>query len=228
MFFIVLLAVLAIIVLLLVFAVVFVFLGLRHIWRLTQPNQVVLRSLVVASGLGVIVSPYVALRIGEDRHVLERVPHPLVVAAIEYRLEKSWGMGFMPGDNETGFVVYQLTDESAHWARQQGNRLGSMLAGAQRAWNPTPVDDSSNDHAIRQWHPYNYDPQMMSESPAARIPTIREYLEKYGFSIPIEEGKDDEVNQALQSVGSFYTFGNGGSVTIVDPKRGKVYFAYAG
>jgi hypothetical protein len=209
--------------------IVFAFFALRYRLPWTQPVLVAFGVVVTVLGFGLIASPYLALESEQHDSVHERVPQPLAVAAIEYRLEEYWGLGFMPGDNETGFVVYQLTDESAEWARQQGSRLGDMLEGTQGLWNPTPIDDSSNDHAVRQWHPYDHDPQMMSESrPRGHSPTIREYLEKYGFTIPIEEGKDDEANRSLQSVGSFYAYGKGGSVTIVDPARGKVYFAYAG
>lgn len=69
---------------------------------------------------------------------------------------------------------------------------------------------------------------MIAALPARHPPDLVEYLDKYGFSIPIEEGRLDEANKAIQSGGSFYSYGKGGSVTIVDPARGKVYFAYAG
>jgi hypothetical protein len=38
------------------------------------------------------------------------MPHSLAAQAIEYRLEKSWGTGLMPGEDETGLVAYQLTE----------------------------------------------------------------------------------------------------------------------
>jgi hypothetical protein len=59
-------------------------------------------------------------------------------------------------------------------------------------------------------------------------PTVDEYLGKYGFLIAIEEIRVAEVDQAIQTPGSFYKVGRGGSVTVVDPIRGKVYFFYAG
>ncbi|WP_245517073.1 hypothetical protein [Rhizobium leguminosarum] len=173
--------------------------------------------------------PCIAFKINERNYVLARVPEPLEVAEIEYRLEESWGLGFTPGDNETGFVVYRLTNDSADWARKQGSQLGNMLEGAKGAWRETPVDDRSDETAIGQWHHYDRDPDMMAvERPKRHPATIFEYLEKYGFTISIEHGRDDEANQSIQSSGSFYSYGPGGSVTIVDPGRGKVYFAYAG
>ncbi|MBY5475638.1 hypothetical protein HFO86_36535 [Rhizobium leguminosarum] len=205
------------------------FLGLRRMLRRTRPNQRFLRTLIIALGLGAIALPYVAVQIGERNYVLARVPKPLEVAEIEYRLEESWGVGFMPGDNETGFVVYRLTDDSADWARKQGSQLGNMLEGAKAAWRETPVDDRSDETAISRWHHYDRDPDMMTvERPKRHPATIFEYLEKYGSTISIEQRRDDEANQSIQSSGSFYSFGEGGSVTIIDPGRGKVYFAYAG
>jgi hypothetical protein len=54
------------------------------------------------------------------------------------------------------------------------------------------------------------------------------FLGKFGFDIEVEDVLQNEVNKAVQSPGSFYSYGSGGSVTIVDPANGKVYFAYAG
>jgi hypothetical protein len=166
--------------------------------------------------------PYLLVQSHERQWLLARVPAPLEVASVEYQLEKSWGLGFMPGDNETGFVVYRLNSSSAEWARTQGSRLGHLLPGGASKWLPTPASDE-------RWHPYDHDPQMMSVRRAKQHPpTIAEYLEKYGFTIPIKAGRDAEADQSIQSEGSFYSFGRGGSVTIIDAIRGKVYFAYAG
>ena len=70
--------------------------------------------------------------------MLARVPEPLEVASIEYRLEESWGLGFLPGDNQTGFAVCRLTDASTGWARSQGGRLGEMLPRGRRKMAPDP------------------------------------------------------------------------------------------
>lgn len=126
----------------------------------------------------------------------------------------------MPGDNETGFVVYRLTERTTLWARSKGSRLGEALPGGRTSWHATPVDETGSRN---RWHDYD------SEAERHRHrATIREYLDTYGFSIPVEKGQDDEANRAIREAGSFYSYGRGGSVTIVDPARGKVYFAYAG
>lgn len=69
--------------------------------------------MIVISCLLLIGVPYYLAERYQRQFLLARVPVPLKVAAVEYRLERSWGVGFMPGDNETGFVVYRLTSESA-------------------------------------------------------------------------------------------------------------------
>lgn len=193
---------------------------LRKRWQRTNPEQRNRRAAIVLAGLLVVTSPYLLFKAYELRFVLARVPSPLHVAWIEYRLEDSFGGIGLPGDNETGFVVYRLTDASAQWARSKGARLGEALPGGAESWHATPVDDSGARH---RWHHYD------SEAEKRGYPaTIAEYLDAYGFSIPIEKGRDDEANRAIRASGSFYSYGRGGSVTIVDPARGKVYFAYAG
>ncbi|PRH87057.1 hypothetical protein C5L14_10385 [Labrys okinawensis] len=157
--------------------------------------------------------------------LLDRVPQPLQVAAVEYRLEESWGLGFMPGDNETGFVVYRLTGQSAKWARDQGSRLGGRLPGGTAQWHRTPVGDTGDE----RWYPHDDTLQMKGAAPGSlHSPSIAEYLGRYGFFISIEKKRATEADQAIQAGGSFYAYARGGRVTIVDPARGKVYFAYAG
>lgn len=193
---------------------------LRKKFRATQHQDRAKRIAIVLAGLAVIASPYLIFKAYELHFVLARVPTPLHVAWIEYRLEDSFGGIGMPGDNETGFVVYRLTERTAQWARSKGSRLGEALPGGRTNWYATPVDETSSGN---RWHHDD------SEAERHRHPaTIREYLDTYGFSIPVERGRDDEANRAIREAGSLYSYGRGGSVTIVDPARGKVYFAYAG
>ena len=219
----VVLATLTVIMVLIVAAIVAVFLALRRLWRKTKPGQTVARGLIVALGLGIIASCYVGLKINERNFVLARVPAPLDVAEIEYRQEELWGLGFMPGDNETGLVVYRLTDKSAEWARSKGNQLPDALLGEQQVWAQTPVADKDDEWGFQE----TYDPKTGRTSDRAP-PDISGFLGKFGFDIEVEDVLQNEVNKAVQSPGSFYSYGSGGSVTIVDPANGKVYFAYAG
>lgn len=168
---------------------------------------------LLATGM-LVGAPVTAIKIKEHRFVLARVPEPLRVATIEYRREEDWGSIGLPGDNETGFVVYRLTSDSAQWARDQGPRLPDRLSLRNATWQATPVHDDD-----RGWRPHR--------GGRPPRPMIAAYLDRYGFGIDVR-GHDGKADLAVQAPGSFYTYGRGGSITIVDPRRGKVYFAYAG
>jgi hypothetical protein len=151
-----------------------------------------------------------------------RIPAPLHSTWIEYRREVVFGLGFMPGDHETGFAVYRLTNTSAQWARTQGDKLRDILPGGSTSWYPTPVGQKDD---AEEWPQCNqFEDCKGNKNP----PSIVDYLDKYGFPIQLADGATAEADEAIRSKGSFYHYGQGGSVTIVDPGRGKVYFAYAG
>ncbi|MCM2404085.1 hypothetical protein NBH20_23170 [Rhizobium sp. S153] len=196
------------------------------LWKWIPSDRPVARAAVVAAAFSVLVAlPLVLLQGYRNQFHEARVPDPLEMGKIEYQLEESWGIGG-PGDNETGFVVYQLTEESAGWARAQGSALATQLSEGAKCWKPTPVEkDAGKSDDFDRWiGPI----QEESEERAARKPNIDDYLDRYGFTIPVEKERMIEVDSAIQNPGSFYCYGSGGSLTIVDPVRGKVYFAYAG
>lgn len=220
-----LITVIALVCLLPVSLVLFLMYVACQAWRKPSPRRAA-RLLTFAMPAVVLIGlTILAVGACDRQMLLDRLPRPLEVAAVEYRLEESWGLGFMPGDNETGFVVYRLTRQSAEWARDQGGLLGDRLAGGTAQWHRTPVSDTCDE----RWHPHDDTPQKKGAAPCPfHSPTIAEYLGRYGFFISIEKGRDAEVDQAIQAGGSFYAYGRDRSVTIVDPARGKVYFAYAG
>lgn len=206
-----------------VFIAIIIYLILQSLhqrWKGLTSKQWIRRISIVLAGLLVVTSPYLLFKAYELHLILARVPNPLHVAWIEYRLEDSFGGVGLPGDNETGFVVYRLTRKSTQWARNKGPHLGEALPGGIRNWHPTPINDNESQS---RWHHYDRD-RAKHDHPV----TIAEYLDAYGFPIPIEKGRDDDANRAIRERGSFYSYGRGGTVTIVDPARGKVYFAYAG
>jgi hypothetical protein len=98
--------------------------------------------------------------------------------------------------------------------------LGDFLPGGCERWHPTPVTDSNSEQG---WYT-----DETGRAPAPHRANIAEYLDRYEFGIPIELGRVAEVNHAIQTGGALYCYGKGGRVTIIDPERGKVYFAYAG
>ena len=95
-----------------------------------------------------------------------------------------------------------------------GTRLGHALSGS-GVWRPTPAKD--------EYDRWNHGDEIGPEGP-----DFRNYLARYGFEIPVDQKRIDEANGVVRNPGSFYSYGRGGSVTVIDPKRGKLYYAYAG
>lgn len=190
---------------------------LRLLWRKSGPRRWGLRFALQILGIIVIVgSPYLLWQRYEYSLLIQRVPEPLEVASIEYRLEETTGIGG-PGDEESGFVVYRLTKKSADWIRRQGSNLAEALPGGRKNWKETPIDDDTR----ARWHQREDEIGWKEE-----MPTIAEFLVSHGFPIPLETGREVEANAALQTEGSFYVYRRSGAITVVDPKRGKVYFAF--
>jgi hypothetical protein len=190
---------------------------LRFLWRKPGTGRWGLKVALQVLGILLIVgSPYLLWKRYEYGLLIQRVPKPLEVASIEYRLEEMTGIGG-PGDDESGFVVYRLTKESADWIRRQGSKLAEALPGGRDDWKETPIDDD----ARARWHRQDDETGWREEKP-----TVVEFLTSHGFPIPLEAGRDAEANAAIQTDGSFYFYRNSGAITIVDPKLGKVYFAF--
>lgn len=177
------------------------------------------RAFILGVGTAVLTTCNLAFEVRKERFLLAHVPRPLEVESIEYRRETAPGYG-LPGDNETGFIVYRLTDSSARWLRDEEGRSGSFLPLGSWNWNRSPVDDRTD---ARRWHPNDDEPGKVPHGAS-----IAEYLDRYGFGSPLDAQPEREANRAIRTPGSFYAYGRGGSVTIIDPKAGKVYFAYAG
>lgn len=221
----VILALIMTILVLLVLVVVQIF---RLFQRRSRRNQ---RIEAVTILILLIAAPYVVFKIWDRQFALARVPRPLSVAAIEYRGEYNWGIG--PGGNEVGFVAYRLTDRSARWAQSKGHQLGKYLSDDRDArrrpsgpWLQTPVDENS-EGAV--WHNDDYQRyEDDSERGSPHRPTIGEFTQRFGYSAGIPPKLNGDVNRAIQLPGSFYRYGRAGSVTIIDPAHGRVYFAYAG
>lgn len=148
-----------------------------------------------------------------------RVPKPLRVEQTEYAVEKSSGIG-MPGDNETGFVVYRLDTNSADWLRH--HRLPPSSVSPDEPWSPTPVIAQRHSHP---WHSYD-DEHMGFDGP--HTTSVEEYLNQWGYDVPVASVWLRRADNLINSKGSFYRYGRGGAVTLIDPAAGRVYFFYAG
>lgn len=150
------------------------------------------------------------------------VPEALMVQKILYASEDSWGGG--PGGNETGLIVYELPSDVADEIGRSGidyltNMRRSIDPKRDRKnyyplWRHTPVE--SNDI----WVPQNQVNQK-------NHPSVRHFLDKYGFMIPIDPEIEQQIDSALTSTGSFYGANRKG-VMIVMPRAKRVAFIYRG
>lgn len=151
----------------------------------------------------------------ERQHWLSLVPARFGVGTIVYAKDRSWGFG--PGGNETGVVLFELPQATADAIGRSG---GAYLASLQDGlhWEPTPLRDRRdwlNCEGSSQW-------SCPSESPH-----LANYLDQYGFSIPVSPSVTAEIDRALSSTGSFYAYTRTG-VLLVIPRTRRVAFVYAG
>lgn len=146
-------------------------------------------------------------------------PCGLGVTKVLYVEEQLFGSGFLPGDNETGVIAFQLPEDVSARLREGGvNYLKTLSCppttnsikakGQYYGWRETPI---VND---QRWRVDGVE--------------LALYLDKYGFSIPIDKVVEAEINKAIQNPGSFYAYSNAGGVILLVPSSGKAYFFYAG
>ena len=148
------------------------------------------------------------------------VPHGVRAPMIVYATEKTFGLG--PGGNETGVIIYRMTEKSARRVARGGAPYliahslptGRDDRASYDGWAPTP--------AVRDDHwsePETGEPAAVS---------LEAYLDHYGFRIPVDEDVAAEVDRLMRSPGAYYAYGGGGSLVIVAPRARRVVLAYAG
>jgi hypothetical protein len=169
--------------------------------------------------IGVVVGMFL---LTSHLHTTNFAPNDLEVTGILYDKQERWGIPFfgLPGDNETGLVVYGLKDAIAdrisaegigffYRAENRERRTGRQVAYAE--WHETPII------VDRRW--------TFRGSPP---PRIAEYLDRYGFSIAIDKSIETMIDDAIRQPGSYYAYGPAGGLVIVIPKARRAVFAYAG
>lgn len=134
----------------------------------------------------------------KSRH-LRMVPEGLAVSEIIYAREDSWGFG--PGGNETGVVVFGLSPDVASNIQQQRTSR----------WKATPASVEGSDDDTNATISYD----------------IRQYLNRYGLGVEIDEKITRTINDALSSPGNFVD-DDGRRVIIIMPTAAKLVIAYRG
>ena len=149
------------------------------------------------------------------------LPADIKAAGILYSKEENWGsiLLALPGDNETGVVMYSLSDAQADEINSEGLKFFYLSENVEQRigykqqsfsqWYETPLAD--NDH---RW----------AFTPGRKIAN---YLGKYGFGIDIDPSIVALVDDAISKPGSFYSYGRVGLVIII-PKAKRALVAYAG
>lgn len=144
------------------------------------------------------------------------------VSNVLYASEQSWGFG--PGGNETGLLVFEMPASVAAELKYRGLDYLEKLPrnsrqgwqGKYSEWHETPlmVDDGwgSTSHERRKYW---------------TSPGIGDYLNKYGFPVPLEAEWEHLANRALFTPGSYYAYGRIGLIIIV-PNELRVIYAYNG
>ena len=163
----------------------------------------VLPIVVIAAAL------YCAFEFGQYESEMAFVPADLEVSGILYSNRQNWGSVLLPlpGDNETGILLYGLPDAIANRIAREG------LDFFHRSENVARRVDMQQTHS--EWH----------ETPMDK--TISEYLDRYGFGIEVDPAVQALVDGAISKPGSFYSYGRLG-VVIVIPEVKRVIYAYAG
>jgi hypothetical protein len=163
-----------------------------------------LLPVVVIVGLG-----YGAFKFAEHRSRMNLMPADLEVTGIVYSEEENWGSVILPlpGDNETGFLMYTLSDATANTIAVEGldffrrSENIDRRIGMQRTftvWNETPLGK-----------------------------TISTYLNQFGFGIEIDPPVKAPVDDAISKPGSFFSYGRYGLVIVI-PQAKRAIFAHAG
>lgn len=181
-------------------------------------------SLIVTAIL--VSSSVVYYKHVEKQHRLSFVPEGLKVEKIIYASEESWGFG--PGGNETGVIVYELPDTIGEQISKVGIDYFSSLPpqsgdshdwhGRYEKWYSTPIpygDSWSGPESDNKTNPDTF------------VPKIETYLDRYGFSIPLDPAIESAIDIAISKKGSFFAYGRIGMLIVI-PETRRVVYAYNG
>jgi hypothetical protein len=170
--------------------------------------------------LGAGVIAFIGYRINNHHALFANLPEDLKATQIIYKKENEFSIGWGPGDNETGFIVYALPNKTVEHIQSEKMAYVSLLNVRDRntdwygAWAQTPVPPQPS--------PIPGDDKAPTKFRAGA------FLDRYGFGIDVQPGYLSDVDQAMNNAGSYYAYGRGGSLLIISPQKRKAYFLYAG
>ncbi len=159
--------------------------------------------------VAIVATFYGMFKFSEHKQEMNYMPADLEVTGILYSNQQNSGSVLLPlpGDNETGILVYGLSDAVANRIVDEG------LDFFHRPENIERRIGMQRTHS--EWH----------ETPMGR--TLSDYLNQFGFGIEVNPSVQALADDAISKPGSFYSNGRIGVVIII-PRAKRAIFAYAG
>lgn len=196
----------------------------KHVQRISNFNK--LNLFIGGIILLIIIFTHFKYKSFEEKFHLSMTPDGLNVSNILYVNEETFGFG--PGGNETGLIVYELSDKIAaeverngitYFANMPPNKgVDRDFRGQYSEWNRTPM---LLDQSLK-----NSD-QDKNSSSLHSTQKISNYLNQYGFSLEIDPLIEKQIDDTLSKSGSYFAYGRTGML-IVAPDIRRVFYAYAG
>jgi hypothetical protein len=149
------------------------------------------------------------------------VPTGLNVGELVYRAEENWGFG--PGGNETGVFVYELSPDvprrlaDPKFVSSLGRVARTEWRGQYGDWHATPARWPLDE---------NCEADARTERCNGKA-SMRGYLGRYGFDIPVDDKYADLIDAAIARPGSYYAYGRTG-IFVILPRERRAAYLYAG
>jgi hypothetical protein len=168
--------------------------------------------------------PVSAFQLIEQERLLSVVPSSMNVSKVLYASEEISGLGFLPGDNETGVIVYEMPDALADALSENAQAhfealpddTGRRPQDRHLVWLETPVADDERWPVPSDVH-----------GPWDGHRRIRDYTDQYVLTAEIEPSVEALANEALSRPGSYYAHTYFG-VLILIPESKRIIYAYSG
>lgn len=170
------------------------------------------------------IVPWRACHYSERSRQLSYIPDAMGVSRVLYAEEDDFGSIGLPGDNETGIILYEMPDAVAKAlssnAQKYLNDISEPAGGDWRGkfenWHETPVIFDE------QWpRGGKYEGRWQWVSPG-----IGDYMGRY-FAMPFDASVERLVNDAIFKPGSYYAYGRIGLIILI-PSMQRVVFVYSG
>lgn len=161
------------------------------------------------------LSAVLAWKYIERVHHLSLVPAEFHVRRILYVETEAWGFG--PGGNETGVLMYELQERIVKQIERDGLAFLNTRTGTED-WNATPLAGHL------EW--FEGEGALPQAGPV-KMPHLANYLNQYGFGIPIDATIISQIDQALIQPGNYYAY-TGTGVLVLIPAARRLAFVYAG